>query len=90
MSIVRVSADGLQVAARQLDHHAQNIGANCEPNDENPPHQATAAVVTATHARVTAISTVLASRIKAMSEKLDVVGHRYADTDDASASTLAE
>ena len=90
MSIVRVSADGLRVAARQLAHHAQNIAANDEPDDANLTNQATAAVVSATHARVAEVSGVLAGRIAAMAEKLDAAGNRYADTDDVSASALAE
>jgi flagellar hook-length control protein FliK len=90
MPIARVTADGLLVAARQLDHHAQDIMGNRKPNDENPPNQATAAVVSATDVRIAAISALLASRIEATAKKLDAAGHRYADTEDVSATALAE
>jgi hypothetical protein len=90
MSIARVTADGLWAAARQLDHHAQDITGNRKPNDDNPPNQATAAVVTTTDIRIAAISALLASRIEAMAEKLDAAGHRYADAEDASTTALSE
>lgn len=90
MSITRTSADGLWTAARQLDLDAHDIAGNRDPSEESPPNQATTAVVSDTNARISAISSVLAGRIKAMAEKLDVAGHRYSDSDDTSATALAE
>ena len=90
MSVTRISLDGLSVAARQLDHHADDIAGHRAPDEANPPNQATSAVVSATNAKVAAISAVLAGRIKAMAEKLDAASDRYAESDDLSPTALAE
>lgn len=90
MSVTRISTDGLSVAARQLDQHAQDIARHRVPDEANPSNQATVAVVTATNAKVAAISAILAGRITAMAEKLDAASDRYAESDDLSTTALAE
>lgn len=90
MTVVRVDSDGLWVAARKLEHDAQQIAANREPSEIYSTDQATAAVVAATHSRVASISTILAARIEATAARLNTAGNRYAKADDGSASALAE
>lgn len=90
MSVMRVSTDGLWVAARQLEQYAQSITDNRGPGNVNATDQATAAVVSATHTRVAQISSILAKRIEATAGKLDEAGHRYAGIDGSAASALSE
>lgn len=90
MSVARISTDGLSVAARQLDQHAEHLAGHRAPDEANPSNQATAAVVSATNAKVAAISAVLAGRIVAMAQKLDAASDRYTESDDLSTTALAE
>ncbi|MEZ0052890.1 hypothetical protein ABIA30_003915 [Mycobacterium sp. MAA66] len=90
MTVVRADADGLWMAARKLEQDAQQIAENREPGEIRSTDQATVDVVTAVHARVAGISAILVSRIEATAKRLDDAGHRYAEADDTSTSTLAE
>lgn len=86
----RADADGLWVAAHGLDHRAQSIAENRGPTDALPAEQATAAVVSATHTRLEAISSVLSKRIAATAQKLNDAANRYSEADDAASSALAQ
>ena len=86
----RADADGLWVAARGLDHRAQSIAHNRGPTDAPPADQATAAVVSATHARLEAISSVLAKRIAATAQKLSNAANQYTEAEDAASSMVAQ
>ena len=81
MTTVRVCADGLALAARQLGFRSDAIAAHRAPRMPKAADQGTAAVTSAITAQVNAISAVLADRIEATAAKFADAGRRYLAAD---------
>lgn len=87
MTAGRIWADGLAMAARQLETHANAIARRRPPRGAQPTDIGSAAMISAITAQARKVNAILAARINATTVKLTGTGRNRAPADDAATGT---